>query len=440
MKSHLTLLFSFWLAMALSVHGQIFLSLDDCIDNALENNFSIRFVKNQQRISGNNFTRGNAGMLPSLDVRTTFSGNINNTDQFQRDGGINSQRYIHNVTSNTGLQGGWMLFDGFRAQLRYKQLSELKNISELNTRITIENTMAGVASEYYFFIQQRRLFDNLKYAVGLSRERVRIEQEHFLLGSGSKVRLLQAQVSLNADSSRLERQYEVLNAVRINLAEIMGLADLNEQFIPADTAIVINANLAYDALLSEMMLNNASILAAIHNIKIAEFESGIVKSRQYPYFNLSSGYGYTRNFFEAGTLSGQQTWGMNYGLTLGFTIYDGHNLKRLHNNSIIELENREITLGRIRQEIMADFITTYSNYTNFLRLLTLETQNLDVARENLDIAFERYRLGGLSGFELREVQKDLLAAEERLLSIQYQAKMSEISLLKLSGRILDDIN
>jgi len=440
MKSLLTLLFSFWLAMATTVHGQIFLSLDDCINTALENNHSIRLVKNHQRVASNNFTRGNAGMLPSLDLRSTFSGNINNTDQFHRDGGINSQRYIHNFTFNSGLQAGWMLFDGFRAQLRYKQLSELKTLSELNTRISVENTIAGVASEYYFFIQQRRLFDNLKYAVDLSRERVRIEQEHFLLGSGSKVRLLQAQVSLNADSSRLERQHEVLNATRVRLAEIMGLPDLNERFIPADTNIVIDAGLTYDALLPEIVMNNSTILAALHNIKIADFEAGIVKSRQYPYLNLSSGYGYTRNFFQAGTLSGQQTWGMNYGLTVGFTIYDGQNLKRLHNNAIIELENREITLERAKQQVMAEFITTYSNYNNFLRLLTLEIQNLEVARENLDIAFERYRLGGMSGFELREVQKDLLAAEERLLSIQYQAKMSEISLLLLSGRITADIH
>lgn len=68
--------------------------------------------------------------------------------------------------------------------------------------------------------------------------------------------------------------------------------------------------------------------------------------------------------------------------------------------------------------------------------MQLETQNLEVARENLDIAFDRYRLGALSGFELREVQKNLLEAEERLLSIQYQAKMAEITLLQISGKII----
>jgi adhesin transport system outer membrane protein len=50
---------------------------------------------------------------------------------------------------------------------------------------------------------------------------------------------------------------------------------------------------------------------------------------------------------------------------------------------------------------------------------------------------ERYRLGDLSGIDLREVQLSLLEAREGLLSVQYQAKLAEISLLLISGRIMD---
>jgi outer membrane protein TolC len=50
---------------------------------------------------------------------------------------------------------------------------------------------------------------------------------------------------------------------------------------------------------------------------------------------------------------------------------------------------------------------------------------------------ERYKLGSLSGIDLREVQKSLLDARESLLSVQYQTKIAEISLLLISGRIMD---
>lgn len=49
-------------------------------------------------------------------------------------------------------------------------------------------------------------------------------------------------------------------------------------------------------------------------------------------------------------------------------------------------------------------------------MLKLERQNLVAAKENHEIAMERYMLGNLSGIEMREAQKSLLDAEERILS------------------------
>ena len=411
--------------------------LTEFIQIALERNYSIRIMENEERIAENNFSRGNAGLMPSLDLRTSFSGNINNFDQTFPDGSSSGLRSIHNTSVFTGLQANWMLFEGFRGQIRYKQLGELKNISELNKRISIEHMIARLASEFYFYIQQKRLFNNLQYAVDLSRERVRIEQEHFLLGSGSKVQLLQAQVNLNADSSRLERQHEVLRASQIRLSEIIAEDDLSSVNVPGDTTIVVNPSLTYDELLSEAINWNVSILAALKHVKLSEYNFDIARSRHYPYINFNTGYGYNHNTYQSGTLTNQQSWGMNYAVTLGWNIYDGRNVQRQKANAQIELENRTLSLEQTIQEVTADLITIYNAYTNNLRLLELEIQNLEVARENLDIAFERYRLGALSGFELREVQKNLLEAEERMLSVQYQAKMAEISLMQIAGRIME---
>jgi len=48
---------------------------------------------------------------------------------------------------------------------------------------------------------------------------------------------------------------------------------------------------------------------------------------------------------------------------------------------------------------------------------------------------DRYIQGDLSGFEVRETQKSLLDAEERILSAEYNTKLCEISLLQISGKI-----
>jgi outer membrane protein TolC len=122
---------------------------------------------------------------------------------------------------------------------------------------------------------------------------------------------------------------------------------------------------------------------------------------------------------------------------MGMNIFDGFNQRRSIRNSSIEVENKDLRYREIEQGVKADLITIHSAYSNYLRLVTLEEQNLQTATENLAIAMERYKLGSLSGIDLREVQKSLLDARESLLSVQYQTKLAEISLLLISGRIME---
>jgi adhesin transport system outer membrane protein len=171
-----------------------------------------------------------------------------------------------------------------------------------------------------------------------------------------------------------------------------------------------------------------------------QYDYKIILSRSYPYLNFSTGYSYNMNTYSTGTTKNQITNGMNYGLTLGINIFDGFNQQRSINNSSIEVKNKELVYREIEQGIKADLITIYSAYSNNLRLIKLEEQNLQTATENLDIALERYKLGSLSGIDLREVQKSLLDAKERLLSIQFQTKLGEISLRLISGKIMEYYN
>ncbi len=332
---------------------------------------------------------------------------------------------------------GLTVFNGFNVQTTYKKLNELKQVGELNTQLSIENLVANIITGYYNYIENIQLLYNLEYAVTLSKERLRIDEERYLLGSSSKLQVLQSRVYLNSDSSRLSRQFEVVRRAQIQLNELMAVQDLAIEFITRDSAIVVNPSLIYEKLLEETLAKNTSLLISNRNMTISEYDYKLAVSRSYPYLNLSSGYSYNFNTFSSSSTRNQTTNGLNYGLTMGLNIFDGMNQRRNIRNSSIELQNRELRYLEMEQGVRADLITIYSGYSNNLRLITLEEQNLETATENLAIAMERYKLGTLSGIDLREVQKSLLDAKESLLSIQYQAKLAEISLLLISGRIMD---
>lgn len=431
----ITLLFS----SILYSEAQEVYDLSRCITYSLERNYSIQVVRNREDIAVNNFTRGNAGMLPLITTTNRFGGTVNNTTQNLREGGSNITNAIHNTSGSAGVNLGMTIFRGFQVQTTYQKLNELKQMGELNTQISVENLVARIASEYNYYIQQQILYDNLAYAVSLSRERVRIDEQRYLLGAASKLQLLQSLVYLNADSSRYARQNEVLRASQIRLNELMAAEDIGAYIQLKDTLIQIDENLKYEELLSQTLDYNTSLQIASKNQVISELDYKIIESRSYPYASLSSGYNYSYGGFETGNTRNQHVRGMNYGLTVGMDIFDGHNRKREKANALIEVENRRVQYQEVEQEVMADLMTIYYAYQNNLALLRLEEQNLEVARENLEIALERYKLGSLAGLELREVQKSLLDAEERLILVQYQTKLAEISLLQISGRIMDYI-
>jgi len=409
----------------------------DCIATGLERNYSLLVSRNSEAIAENNYTIGNAGYLPTLDLSGRHNGTLNDLRTNVGDTSSTITRNIHNTTSSGSLSLGLTIFDGFSVTTTYRKLGELKKIGTLNTQLAIENLVADIVAGYYNYIQQVRLLNNLKYAVSLSKERLRIDEDRYFLGSSSKLQVLQSKVYLNADSSRLSKQYETVHAAQIRLNELMAVDDLNGQFITRDTTIDVNQQILYEKLLEETLANNTSLQIASANKTISEYDYKLAKSRSYPYLTASSGYNYNFNTFSNSTNTNQQTNGLSYGLTLGVNLFDGFNQRRSINNSSIELQSKELRYKEMEQGVKADLITIYSAYSNFLRLIELEKQNLQTATENLTIAMERYKLGNLSGIDLREVQKSLLDARESLLSVQYQTKLSEISLNLIAGRIMD---
>ena len=98
---------------------------------------------------------------------------------------------------------------------------------------------------------------------------------------------------------------------------------------------------------------------------------------------------------------------------------------------------KKIETEQMKTNIKSDFISIWNAYKNNIELLQLEKDNLEVVKEYYEAAIERYRVGELSGFELRESQLNLLDAEERLLVAEYNAKLAEISIKQISGFVTD---
>ena len=418
-------------------YGEDVINLKQLIETGLEQNFQLRIVRNEQKISDNDASPGNAGYLPTIDLNSAYGGTEGNAAQFPQDGSLAiRQSGVSNQNFSAGVNLNWTVFDGFNIQANYSKLKELQEMGVLRTRMNIENYVADLTAEYYNFIQQTIRHKNLKSAVKLSKERLRIVEARYNIGNLSRLDLQQARVDFNTDSSRLIRQHEVLYATKIKIHQLIAEDDVEKAFVVADTIINFNSLLDKANLWQQTLQQNTYLQIAKKekDVKVLELQSA--RSSNYPYLKLNAGYGYSENNYEYATYRKQNNLGFNYGISLGYNIFDGFNRSRRQKNAQIAINNQELAVEELTLSLKSDFSNLWMAYINNMNLTNLEKENLTHALENYEIAIERYKLGDLSGIELREAQNSLLEAEERLVQAEYLTKLCEISLLEISGGIL----
>ncbi|WP_029902040.1 TolC family protein [Prevotella sp. 10(H)] len=435
MKKSLSAIIILFLTLPVVLQAQEFYTLSSVIQEGLMNNYDIRISRKNQEISDNNVTLGNAGYLPTVDLTSGYSGTSNNTKQKMESGETNTNNGVNNQNLNAGINLNWTIFDGFNMQTNYHRLKELQQIGRLETQLTIENFIADITSEYYNYIQQTIRLKNLKSAVRLSKERLRIVEARYEIGAGSRLDMQQARVDFNSDSSRLIKQYEVLYASRVLLNKLMAKDKIDQSIVLNDSIIQYDEFIDQDAIMQGMLSSNTFLLVTDRSRRLSMLDLKTAQSENYPYLRLNAGYGITKNIYNTGTIDNQRTLGLNYGLTVGYNLFSGFNRKRKQRNARIEIENKQLEYEQTILSLKADLANMWMAYKNNIELTNLEKQNVETARENHEIAIERYKLGDLSGIELREAQNSLLEAEERLVQAEYATKLCEISLMQISGQV-----
>ena len=127
-------------------------------------------------------------------------------------------------------------------------MQELERQGATNTRIAIEDFIATLTAEYYNYIQQEIRLKNFRYAVSLSKERLRIVEERYHIGNFSRLDFQQATVDFNADSAQYMKQQELVHTSRINLNELMANKDVDRPIRVRDSVIDLNRILDFDEL------------------------------------------------------------------------------------------------------------------------------------------------------------------------------------------------
>ncbi len=435
MKQYRILCITAALALSTGMQAQI-MTLKECLETGINESYQIKLVNISEEKAANNDSWLYAGGSPTVSASGSYSGSVSSNDAtLAADGSTVSNRNVLDHTLSAQIRADWTLFDGFSIQATRDRLNELHNQGAIQTRVTIEDYIANLTTEYYNLVRQTIHLKNLEYATALSKERLRITSERYDMGGDSRLDMQQAQVYFNSDSAKSLKQHESVASANIRINRLMSNQDLRSVHVAADTAINLLTGLEYESLYEDMMRTNSSLLRAESNRTIAQLDRRTVQARNYPYLKVNASYGLSHNIYGNSTYTDRTNWGPSFGATMGINLVTGKQRTQERNARLDEL-TADITIDQLELQLRANLDDFWQAYQNNLMLLELQEQNLKTARETMEIAQERYLLGNLSGIEMREAQKSLLDAEESLLQVQYDTKVCEISLLQISGRIM----
>ena len=419
-----------------SIAAQKLVSISEAIELALENNYGIKIISNNKEIAKNNASILNSGYLPTVSSSSGATFNRDNLEAEFANGestalnGAKSSRYNASINLN------YTLFDGLGRYYDYKRLKETYKLSELQARETIENTIAQLYVVYYNVAQVTENVTVLEKTLTISKDRITRASYQFEYGQGTMLNVLNAQVDINNDSINLINAKQQLVNTKRDLNVVLGNVISSE--FRVDTTIDFKLNIDQNDLANKVKSNNVNLLQLDKNIMINTFIVKANKSGYLPSLGLTGSYGWNKGNNNAASFVAVSTnTGLSGGLSLSWNLFDGGATATRVTNAKIELENRSLEKESMVIDIERNFNNAWDDYQNKLTIFQVQENNIITSTNNFNRTQEKYKLGQATSIEFRQAQLNLINSELNRNQAKYAAKIAELTVLQLSGELLN---
>lgn len=309
-------------------------TLSELINTALSNNYEIQIYKNEAQIASNNNTIGNAGLLPSVDLKGTYSTSFNNTLQTFSDGSTKEGNHAKNTNINLSALANWTVFNGFSVYAKREQLRYLEELGQINSKFYIEQTVSDIVATYYQLIYEKQVLENFRQSLTISAFRLTLENKRKEVGAGKIMDYGQALVDYQTDSIRLIGQQNLIESLTIEINRILS-NNLEKQLNVSELDFNLQVLPMEDSLLLGLDKNNNQLEQQRLQELISETELRMERANHYPKIDLFAGYQYNKTSSEVGFFNSNQNYGPTVGVTVSFNLFNGGATNRSIKNAKI---------------------------------------------------------------------------------------------------------
>lgn len=205
-------------------------------------------------------------------------------------------------------------------------------------------------------------------------------------------------------------------------------------------SIPLNPNIALGDIQNNIENTNTLLQVLKKNIDIANYTVRERKAERFPIVSFNSAYNINRSNNDVALNPAlplfNRNRGYNYGLTASIPILNNKNTQRLIRQAELNVQYQRLVFENQKSIVNLSVYNAFQDYELQKKALDLEEANILLAKENVNIILETYRLGQATYLQLREAQKSLEDAYNRLIAARYNTKLAETELLRLKGDLV----
>ena len=432
MKLNLLTICLFWGTVISAQDSSI--TAREAVDIALQNNLRIQIAKSDQDIARINNNWGNAGKWPTVaaNIGNTFS--LQNLNQTLANGTeINRNGATTNAT-NANLVASWRIYNGMRVRATKERFEELEKVSDIQLKQQITQVTYDVLIAYYNIVRLNLQVKATDAIIELSKERQKIAETRFNVGSAAKTDMLQASIDLNTVNANLQNIFRQIETSKTLLNNLLKRAP-DAPIAVADSAFDIRL-INLEEYKSRIETGNFEMLLAQRDRAILMQDRKIINSQRLPILSLNSVTSYNRSKATGGFFLTNQTYGPNIGLNMTIPIYNSNIFKTQLRVNEAQQKQQQLVTDQLRMDLHRDLQIAYQEYENAITVAEIEKANVKLAEENNFISTERFKNLQSNSIELRQAQESLSQTQDRYINARFRAVVAATTIQLIAGEVV----
>lgn len=437
-------LFIFTLAGLFTAHmsAQKILTLEDCLRTGIENNLSLKDKRNEIRKGKYAISENRAKLLPQINGFANFNDNfrqpvsvtdgssygvpynVTNTLQYNASAGIQLQMPLYNQTVYTAIS-----------------ISQtMDRLNQLSYEKAREDLMMEISKLYYLGQATTEQLELIKSNITRLTELKDITVAFFDNGMAMEVDVKRVNINLE----NLAVQYDNAKAM---LAQQLNMLKYMIDY-PAEQEISLTPVKTNDIMSVELtgLSEDLYELRMLESQKeLAEKQKKMITQGYLPSLSLSGNLSFSaytdkaRYWFHTNP-SNKWYDACGLGLSLRISLFDGLDKKYKAQKARIEIENIRLAQENTRKNLQTQYLNATNDLMNSQRNYRKQKDNYQLAEDVYTVTSDRYKEGIASMTEVLQDEMRMTEAQNNYLNAHYNYRITNLTLLKLTGKINSLIN